>query len=304
MFLSHESPQPNEEPMMVKYVEKGSNGIETLHLSRYAIGYVMRGRLCIYDGDKRRVVGRGELFYLNIGRHYIECQPDGTQPFEQILFYYTPQNLQRVLLHLHVTYGLTITNNHCCEQCRSGSFVVAEASSSLQTFFQNMNSYLREHSFHRDETAENIKMTELVYLIVAQEDGCLKHRILNSVDKEQENFEQIIYDHIFRMVSIEDLATKTNRSLTSFKKEFRRHFNLPPHKWYVQQRLTHSRLLLISTTKSISEIGNECSFPNTSHYIKLFKRAYRMTPAAYRQHHLTQIPLSATPIEEPMAYAE
>ena len=49
----------------------------------------------------------------------------------------------------------------------------------------------------------------------------------------------------------------------------------------------HSRLLLISTSKSISEIGNECTFPNTSHFIKLFKKEYSVTPATYRHRHMT-----------------
>ena len=55
----------------------------------------------------------------------------------------------------------------------------------------------------------------------------------------------------------------------------------------------HSRLLLISTSKSISEIGNECTFPNTSHFIKLFKKEYQMTPATYRHRHLTALPSEA-----------
>ena len=46
-----------------------------------------------------------------------------------------------------------------------------------------------------------------------------------------------------------------------------------------------SRLLLISTSKSISEIGIECTFPNTSHFIKLFKKQYGTTPAIYRSRH-------------------
>jgi AraC-like DNA-binding protein len=46
-----------------------------------------------------------------------------------------------------------------------------------------------------------------------------------------------------------------------------------------------SRLLLISTSKSISEIGNECTFPNTSHFIKLFKKEFGCTPAIYRSRH-------------------
>ena len=62
-----------------------------------------------------------------------------------------------------------------------------------------------------------------------------------------------------------------------------------PEQRIIRQRLMHSRLLLISTSKSISEIGNECTFPNTSHFIKLFKKEYQMTPATYRHKHLTSL---------------
>ena len=51
----------------------------------------------------------------------------------------------------------------------------------------------------------------------------------------------------------------------------------------------HSRLLLISTSKSVSEIGHECAFPNTSHFIKLFKKEYSITPSAYRVRHLEAV---------------
>lgn len=281
-----ETAKEAEEPTIVKYVEKTHTGIETIQLSRYAIAYITRGRQYIYDGDRRRQINRGEILYLGIGRHYIESVPEQDQPFEQILFYYTPEALQRVLMHLSVTYRLSISNTHSCERCRNRSHIVSEAGSVLRNFFLNINSCLRERGLHHDETADNIKMTELMYLLVTQGDSCIRSRVLASVDTAQENFEQVIYDHLFKPVSIEALAEMTNRSLTSFKKEFRRHFNTPPHKWYVHQRLIHSRLLLISTNKSISEIGHECSFPNTSHYIKLFKRTYNITPAAYRHAHL------------------
>ncbi len=79
-----------------------------------------------------------------------------------------------------------------------------------------------------------------------------------------------------------ELARRCNKSLTSFKKDFKQHFHETPHKWLLKQRLMHSRLLLTSTGKSVSEIGLECNFPNTSHYIKLFKQEYGVTPAIYR----------------------
>ena len=278
----------SEEPMMVKYVEKSPTGIETKSLSRFAISYVLRGTLYLYDGDRRRSVERGEVIFFGIGRHYTEALPDEGGLFEQVVIYYTPSDLQRVLTHLNITYRMTIRSNHSCERCRAGATIVAEAGGALRNYFTSLNGYLREQAMRHDETADNIKMTELVYLITSHGDGCLKSRLLASADRAQECFEQIVYAHVFEPISIEELASKTNRSLTSFKKEFRRHFDTPPHKWFVQQRLNHAQLLLLSTTKSISEIGNECSFPNTSHFIKLFKRAYNTTPASYRHDHPRQ----------------
>lgn len=254
-------------------------------VSRYAIGYILRGTKYIYDGDKRQTLARGDVFYLGLGHHYIENVPDGSQPYEEVLFYYTPEDLQRILMHLNITYGLNISNEHSCENCRNRTHVAMSAWNSLRNFFVNTNNYLRDEEFRHDETAENIKMTELIYLIASHEDCCIKSKLLSNVDAAKENFEQIVYDHIFKDISIEELARLTHRSLTSFKKEFRRHFQMPPHKWFIRQRLMHSRLLLISTSKSISEIGNECTFPNTSHFIKLFKKEYQMTPATYRHRH-------------------
>lgn len=125
-------------------------------------------------------------------------------------------------------------------------------------------------------------MTELIYSIISMSECCLRSKILSNADAAYGNFEQIIYRNVFSDISIERLAAQTNRSLTSFKKEFKRHFNIPPHRWFIHQRLMQSRLLLISTLKSISEIGVECTFPNTSHFIKLFKKQFKVTPAVYR----------------------
>ena len=78
--------------------------------------------------------------------------------------------------------------------------------------------------FSQDTTAEMIKITELVYLILTQKECCLKSKILSNMDLMKESFEQTIQDYIFSDISVEELAEKCNRSLTSFKKEFRKHF--------------------------------------------------------------------------------
>ncbi len=273
------------QPVINKYLETVNTGIHSQLLSRYAIGYLVRGVKRVYNGDKCQTIRKGEVFYFGLGYHHVENIPENGQPFEQILFFYTPEDIQRILLHLNITYGLKIAADDSTAAA-SVSYLVTEAGGALRNFFQNIVSMRADSGAERDLTEEQLKMTELIYLILSQENSPLRSAILSNVDTEKKHFEQVIYEHIFRDISIEELSRLTNRSLTSFKKEFRRHFEFPPHKWFIRQCLMHSRLLLISTSKSISEIGNECSFPNTSHFIKLFKKAYDLTPAAYRSRHL------------------
>ncbi len=277
--------QNDNQPTIVKYVGANYGGIQLLALSRYAIGYVVRGTKHIYYGDACHTVSKGEIFYMGVGNHYVEDIPEEGRPFEQVIVYYSPELLQRTLLYLNMNYSINISNSHSCDRCRRLNHVSTEASSTLRSFFTHAASYLQDDNFMHDEAAENIKLTELMYLIVSQSDGCLKSKILSNMDASRDNFEQIIYSHIFCDISIEELSTLCNRSLTSFKKEFKRHFYMPPHRWFIRQRLMQSRLLLISTSKSISEIGIECTFPNTSHFIKLFKKEYGTTPAIYRHRH-------------------
>jgi AraC-like DNA-binding protein len=277
----------NSQPMIVKFSQPYSNGIQSHNLSRHTIGFVLRGRKFIYNGDIRCEVKRGEMFFLAKGHHYTEDVPeDAEQPFEQITCYYSPEQLGRILSTLCRNFDLDISNDHSCERCREANYVVVPTWNAVRNFFATLNQYIKEDMFSRDNTAESIKMTELVYLIVTRHDCCIKNKLLSNVDTARESFEQLIFDNIFSDISIEELASRSNRSMTSFKKEFRRHFFEPPHKWFIRQRLMHSRLLLISTDKSISEIGVECSFPNTSHFIKLFKKQYGMTPASYRTTHI------------------
>lgn len=55
-----------QQPMIVKYLESLHNGIQSQILSRYAIGYILRGTKYIYDGDKRQTLARGDVFYLGL----------------------------------------------------------------------------------------------------------------------------------------------------------------------------------------------------------------------------------------------
>lgn len=271
------------DPAVTKFTEKVNHGIVSVMLRRVAITYILKGRKCIYCGDLCTPIDAGSIVVCDTGLHYEEniTVPDGT--FEQITFYASPDLLQTVILGQHTYYGITYTNRHSCERCRTQNFVAEPATTPLRDFFTAIDRSFCNNYFRHDSTNHRIKLGELLYIILSGDDCCLKSKLLADTDSAIDRFTTVVYNNIFKDVSLEALAEMTNRSLTSFKKEFRRQFEASPHRWFIEQRLDRSRILLLSTNKTIAEVGAECAFTNISHFIKLFKQRFKYTPAAFRQ---------------------
>lgn len=80
-----------QQPMIVKYLESLHNGIQSQILSRYAIGYILRGTKYIYDGDKRQTLARGDVFYLGLGTITSRTFPTAANPTRRCSFTTRPR---------------------------------------------------------------------------------------------------------------------------------------------------------------------------------------------------------------------
>ena len=267
---------------VVKISQRESSGIRSLNLSQKAVGMVVWGEKIIYHNDCCTKVGRGEVFMLCEGVHFVEDRAVEAR-FEQIVFYISAEQLQQTLVTLLNSYGIDCSDKHRCPTCRQNNFVVCTPSPMVSDLFNAVNISFSRPDFRDNNIVGSLKTAELIYLIINSDNACLKSKLIDGADTENITFRRHIYNSILKDENIENLARETHRSLTSFKKEFRRHFSTSPHKWIIEQRLLLARILLLTGSKTISEIGNICSFTNTSHFIKLFKHRFNTTPAALRK---------------------
>ena len=271
-----------EQPLIVKITENCDSQIRDLHLKRMAVGMVLRGEMRLYYNDHCTAVSSGKIFLLGEGVHYVDSRCENGL-FEQIVFYISATVLQDAIVTLSAICDVKSRNNHSCEQCAHHNFFVADASGVLIDFFNSVNQNFRRNSIIQSEAYQRMRISELIYHILVGNSDCLKARLLSGADHYKSDFARTVYDNIFTTASIEQLAQQTNRSLTSFKKEFSNQFNSSPHQWLVAQRLHHAKILLTTSQMTISEVGTRCAFTNISHFIKLFKRRYGTTPSAFRK---------------------
>lgn len=258
-------------------------GVESTKLSRNTIGMVLHGEKYIQQDDQTIRVSTGDIFFMGLGSHLVENVPSASAPFEQISFHFSASQLQHVVASFDQELLDIATREHSDEKLRFMNVAEAKASKITRNFFLGVNSHYECRGFIDDKMSEQLKLTELAHNIIKHEGGDIRRLLMMSLDSERATFERVIYSNILKDKSIANLADECRRSVTSFKKEFKSIFNTPPHQWYLRQRLNHARLLLSTTHHTIAQVGTICTFPNTSHFIKLFKRRFGMTPATYRQ---------------------
>lgn len=268
---------------VVKVHEKENYGIRSTSLSRTALGFVLSGTKRIHLNDTHLDIRCGDLFLLNKGIHYEENIISAEGGFEQIVFYLSSAAIHRILFNLNINYGISATSQHRCHHCSTHNFAIHHANRDMASLFNDLNASLQQRGGRDNKVRQHIKLNELIFLILEEEECCLKRKLVQSADVMSEQFAEIIYNNLFKDISVEDLAMQTNRSLTSFKKEFKRIFGAPPHRWIVSRRLEMARVLLLSTNKTVSEVGIDCGFSNISHFIKLFKQKFHATPSSFRQ---------------------
>lgn len=84
-------------------------------------------------------------------------------------------------------------------------------------------------------------------------------------------------------LSLEGFAKLCGRSLSTFKREFRRLYGVSPGKWLLKRRLECSAHLLSTTSMSVTDIVFECGFEQPAHFSRAFKARFGHTPSDYRE---------------------
>lgn len=79
-----------------------------------------------------------------------------------------------------------------------------------------------------------------------------------------------------------DLAKTVNISTRQLERLFRRYLSATPKKYYMDMRLQRAQHLLLQTSMSVTEVSVACGFNAPSHFSRLFRQRYGMSPHKLR----------------------
>lgn len=234
----------------------------------HSIVRVLSGELKVIQANKTYIFGAGEthLFPRHRLATLIKSEKDRL-PYQAIIVKLT----QGVLRDFYEQKKIQITNAP-----KSDYIIPLHSNPLLDSFFNSMLPYF-DLEYKLPEDLSKLKIFEAV-------------TILQSINKDIDNIlsdfsephkinlvEFMERNYMFNM-PIERFGYLTGRSLTTFKRDFKKAFNTTPQKWLTEKRLERAYYQLTKEHRKPINVFYEVGFENLSHFSYAFKKRFGKSP--------------------------
>jgi AraC-like DNA-binding protein len=153
----------------------------------------------------------------------------------------------------------------------------------LAAYFQSMLVYFTGTE-KPAETLLRLKLKELIVSILfGGKNPELAAYFRSLVKSDAPSLSQIMEANFCYNLSLEDFAKLSHRSVSTFKRDFRKYYQLPPGRWLQQKRLEYSAVLLKNPALNVSQVALDCGFQDLSHFSRAFKEKFGASPASFRK---------------------
>ena len=175
-----------------------------------------------------------------------------------------------------------LSGKHDGEVLRKGAILV-NGDVTLAAYFQSMLTYFTGTA-KPAETLLTLKLKELIVsILLGRNNPELAAYFQSLLKSAAPPLSQIMEANFCYNLALEEFARLSHRSLSTFKRDFRKYFNQSPGKWLLQKRLEYSAVLLKNPAVNVSQVALDCGFEDLSHFSRSFKDKFGSSPATYRK---------------------
>ena len=160
---------------------------------------------------------------------------------------------------------------------------IVQGDLALAAYFQSMLAYFTGTA-KPAETLLTLKLKELIVsILLGGKNPELAGYFQSLLKSDAPPLPQIMEANFCYNLSMEEFARLSHRSLSTFKRDFRKFYKQPPGKWLLQKRLEYSAVLLQNPALNVSQVALDSGFEDLSHFSRAFKSRFGTSPAHYRK---------------------
>ena len=237
--------------------------------------YFSEGRTKINSPREQVMIESGGSVLLKCGNYFADLlKYSGADRYEILVIHLYPDILRKIYKHEFPSF----VNN-----AESRSFIRdITPHDILKKFIESIYFYFDNPGLVGDELLE-LKVKELILLLVQTKNAAsIVSLFADLFSPRQTTLKEVINNHLFSGLSIKDMATLTNLSVSTFNRSFQTLYNDTPANYIKIKRLERSKELLGASALTVSEIAFQTCFIDIAHFSRSFKAVYHCSPSAYR----------------------
>ncbi len=254
-----------------------------IYLSSSIVVYLKSGRQVIhdYDGISERVE-ENNLIFLGKGIYTVSDFIPLNGAFKAILFCLEDRLISKYLAS--IADGFSTASKTSAQRGR-GTYTI-NANEQIKRFMTSLGDVYG--SLGQTPALIELKLLELLHLIAIQDKS---YRFIQELIAGQKKYmkRRSITDFMERYalqnLTLDDYALLTGRSVSSFVRDFKRIYNTTPNKWILDKKVQLAHRLMLENNYSVTDAAMKSGFENVSHFIKMYKRKYGLTPKQLKANH-------------------
>jgi len=255
------------------YMISTSNFKNRINLTTNVISFLVEGQKGLVTSQDSLIVDNSKFLIMKKGHCLMtENISASNKIYKSILLFFTDEIASKIInRYSNTTY----------QEGPNPNFISCQYDRYTRSFVDS----LIDISALSQASQNNIlplKLEELIlYLVETKGSEFLKLLSSNKSEKTR-NFLDTVESNKYNKLTLKELAFLSHMSISTFKREFVKHFKLSPIKWFQNQRLEHAAYLLKHKSMRPSDIYEEIGYETLSNFISAFKNKFEVTPKQYQ----------------------
>lgn len=152
----------------------------------------------------------------------------------------------------------------------------------ISKFIESLEFYFENPTLVDDDLLE-LKIKELVLLLIKSKNvESVFELIKNLYSTKTINIKEIMETHLYSNLAIEDFAKLCQMSLSTFKRAFKKEFDVTPLIYITNKRIEKAEKLLRASEMTIGDVAYEVGYNDPQYFARIFKKNTDVTPSMYR----------------------
>ena len=255
------------------------------HFHHYTeVIYMVEGSIILGTGEEEYYLEEGDMFFI-FGDALHAMYETSVNRAKYICLKFNSVNI-------NVSTGLTPRLHSLINAAKvQGARMLFKAEElsdlGLREIFEDCVKEIQKKDIGFDIMINSLVCSLLTCLIrLWENDGIEFSNVSRFVSKEEVSIQKIleyIDSHAYENLKVEDIAKKCNMSYSYFAKSFKEMYGVSCKEYLERLRVERAEEYLLYTNMSLTDIAQELSFSDVSHFVRVYKKRKGITPGSARE---------------------